>query len=606
MKKILVTVAALLLAIGAWAIPAKPGVFTYTQPDGTVVRLELHGDEFYHWTTLAGSSQAVALDQDGYWRPVTLDPSVQEEALQRRRQVNNSRRAVSTRAGSSEYFHSTGEKHIPVLVVAYSDKDFVINDPQDQFNRMLNQNGYSDYGATGSVQDYYVENSHGKYTPIFDVYGPVTLPRKMSYYGSNDSRGNDKNPEIALYDAAVLLDDTVDFSQYDYDGDGFVDMILFYYAGYNEAEGGPADSIWPHSWNLQYTSNNEARSARFDGVGLAKYFCSSEFKGNSGNNMDGIGATCHEFAHALGLPDFYDTDYNARGYCAGLSFWSLMDAGCYLNDSRTPPYLNSEERRMLGWMKPNSVKQLPQGSFTFGPVKDNIAFRTLTDVEGEYFLYECRDGSGWDRFLPAGLLVYHVDKSTTRNVSGTTPYALWAYWEMTNSINAQGSHPCFYVVPAAAQSNLSYGGSLDKWVFPGSSDVTSFTPVDWDKHDTGISISNISYFDSTVSLYTNYESGGPGPDPEDPDDPVIPDPQEHTFAEYGITAIADAGSYAAGDVFLLKMDMPEGISAQISWKFDGLTVTDPVTLQAGKHTVTATLQYTDGSVETFELQINVK
>lgn len=504
MKKLFVSIVAVLLGISAWAVPAKPGVFTYTQPDGSVVRLERHGDEFFSWTTLAGTSQAVELDQHGFWRHTTVSPVMREAAKAYRAQVNSRRAASVSPRTHVDNPMTHGARHIPVLLVNFSDNAFSIPDPLEAFQALLNQNGYADNGATGSVQDFYMDNSKGQFQPIFDVYGPVTLPHEMAYYGAvvRDNQGriisNDKNAGQALMDAADLLDDVVDFSQYDTDNDGYVDMTLFYYAGYNQAEWGPDDTIWPHqSW--------APASTRYDGKMLGRYFCTSELKGNKNVNMCGIGTTCHEFGHSLGLPDFYDTDYEENGSCHALSSFSTMCSGSYNNDGRTPPYFNAEERIYLGWMIDEDIQEFPKGETVFGSVKDDIAYKTLTDTEGEYFLYECRDGSGWDAPLPTGMLVYHADKSTVRTVGGLTPYQQWYYWDHYNTINAYGDHPCFYVVPASQQDALDYDNrDARAWVFPGSSNITTYAPVDWDGNSTGATLSNISYADAQVSLTVNY------------------------------------------------------------------------------------------------------
>ena len=862
MKKLLVSLAAILLTLSAWAVPAKPGAFNYTQPDGSVVRLELHGDEFFSWTTLAGTDQVVKLDADGFWRNTTLDSVAWEAAAQFRRQVNLQRSSMQPRTHDESYKMTHGTRHIPVFLVNFQDESFSVDNPQERFKAMLNQSGYSANGATGSAHDYFNDNSHGQFDPIFDVYGPVTLPHEMKYYGEpvKDDSGritkNDKRPEIAVYDAAVLLDSSVDFSQYDADNDGDADMVIIYYAGYNQAEGAHENTIWPHQWNVQGSSSAEARNATFDGLKLSKYFITSELKGIEGVNMCGIGTTCHEFGHSLGLPDFYDTDYDKNGYDHGLFYFSIMSGGNYLNNGCTPPYYNAEERIYLGWMIESDLQKLPQGAISFGSVKDDIAYITPTDTEGEYFLYECRDGSGWDAYIARGLLVYHVDKSTVHVVGGMTPYKQWKDWLYYNTINAYGDHPCFYVIPASDQTNLKYASTnLSTWVFPGSSNVTSYFPIDWDGNDTGVSITSISYSHEKVSLNTNYSTdkliigqvtdsagnavegvkvtlsqksdpaNGPrirGIKPRTPAFDAVTDadgffqiginefhteeghlsflkegyqpvgvdvsitkrittvnvkmfkegedevrdfryydptanyyysgveslgnsqmasiripaselryggvvtsiefwpyfnadayyvvidsgkeriltrqingltegsnqlarinlselaitfpegedlyvgiavknavpeyngypfitssggsntyfsefnlensnwayaeegyglvmtaklslrtsPQEEltSFAQMGFASIADpgCGSYKAGDVFQLNMELPEGANAQVSWKFDGLTVTDPVTLEAGNHTVSATVQYADGSVETFELLIEVK
>lgn len=494
-RVIISALAASLICLGAHAIPARPGAFNYTQPDGSVIRLELHGDEFFSWTTLAGTNQAVELDANGYWRPTTITMEQRNEAMQIRSRVNSLR--IATRSSANNIM-THGERHIPVLLVEFQDQEFSVENPQEQFIALLNQSGYSENGGTGSVQDFYLENSHGQFKPIFDVYGPVTLQHEMKYYGEpvRNSQGkiieNDIQPELALYEAALLLDDSIDFSQYDVNNDGYVDMTLFYFAGYNQAEGAHENTIWPHQWSLQDSSLPEARNARFDGKAIGKYFCTSELRGNEGVNMCGVGTTCHEFAHSLGLPDFYDTDYETNGISGGLYVFSTMASGSYNNDGRTPPYFNAEERIMLGWMDEEDMKELPAGTTFIPAMKGNVAFKSFTDTDGEYFIYEYRDKTGWDEPLPEGMLVYHADKSTARTVGGVTPYNHWARWASYNMINAYGDHPCFYVVPADDQQNLYYRGKVKDMVFPGNKNITTFEPVDWESEITGLSLTDIT------------------------------------------------------------------------------------------------------------------
>ena len=480
------------------AIPAWPGVFKYTQPDGTVVSLQRHGDEFFSWTTFAGTDQVCALDADGFYRLSYLDKASMAQASIRRQSVNQGR--IHPRGSQNDDVLTHGARHIPVLLANFADVNFQISNPKAQFDALLNESGYSANGGTGSVRDYYSDNSNGEFTPIFDVYGPVTLSQEMAYYGGNSGSNHSIRAYVAVAEAAMLLDDQIDFSQYDYDNDGYVDMVLFYYAGYNEAEGGPEDSIWPHQSNLN-------GSISFDGTMMGTYFCTSELRLNEGVNMCGIGTTCHEFAHSLGLPDFYDTDYAQNGMCGGLYWFSTMCSGCYNNDGRTPPYLNAEERVLLGWMADSDIQTLEKGTVSFGSIKDDIAYRSYTDTEGEYFLYECRDGSGWDSPINklSGLIVYHVDKSNVRSVGGLTPYEQWANWNRYNTINAYADHPCFYVVISSDQENLYYNDPKSEWsadriTFPGAANITTYSPVDWDGNDTKDIISGISYADGIVTL----------------------------------------------------------------------------------------------------------
>lgn len=495
MKKTLSLLFSALVAVCAWAVPARPGLFRYIQPDGSEVMLQRCGDEYFHWTADA-SGQCMVLDADGFYRPGSLDPARRAAALERRSRANAARRQAAVARTHTDNILTHGERHIPVFLVEFTDRKFSITDPVKQFDLLLNQTGYSGNGGTGSVQDFYLANSNNQFKPVFDVYPIVTLKHDMAYYGAKD----DARAPDAVVEAAKALNSQVDFSQYDVDEDGMVDMCLMYYAGFNEAEGGPEESIWPHQ---AYVGNGP----NLDGKYLGRYFCTSELKGTWGTRMCGIGTTCHEFGHSLGLPDFYDTDYEDNGQCGGLYHFSTMCSGSYLNDSRTPPYFNAEERVCLGWMTEDDILELPAGDQRIPAIYKDVAYKTLTETEGEYFVYEYRDATGWDAYVPKGMVVYHVDKSKVRSVGGISPYDQWYRWIYFNTINAYANHPCFYVIPAAKQNSLNYYGTGEDFVFPGSQSVTSYSPVDWEGNPCGIDISDIHLELDAVGMTVKYRNG---------------------------------------------------------------------------------------------------
>lgn len=386
-----------------------------------------------------------------------------------------------------------GEVRIPVILIEFSDVPFILEEPLAHFQDLLSKPGYQENGATGSVRDYFMDNSLGEFQPVFDVFGPVKLEKKMAFYGKDvykEGERDDSAPEKALLEACALLEDQIDFSAYDLNEDGFVDLCIFFYAGYDQAAGASPDAIWSHHWNIQESSSEADRNSTFDQMLLDAYFCSAELDAKEGARPNGIGSFCHELGHALGLPDFYDVNAATDGMAGGLYDFSLMCRGLYNNEGRTPPYLNAVERTLLGWQA--DIPELPEGEVVLGPVQKQQAYRISTATEGEFFLLETRDGTAWDAPLPEGLLVYHVDQSE-REVGQVSALDLWKDWRKYNSLNNLGSHPCFYIIPSANPSSLNYGQAYNasSLVFPGASRQYAYEPVDWEGEYVGVQIACI-------------------------------------------------------------------------------------------------------------------
>ncbi len=596
MKRILTLASALLCCLTLLAVPARPGFFRYVQPDGSAIMLQKVGDEFGHMI-LNEAGEAVELGDDGFYHRLDSGTAgLRRSAMRIRRAA--ARRLRQSRAPAKGI--AFGQKHFLVILVEFSDLHFTVDNPNDAFTRLLNQPGYSGNGAVGSARDYYYENSHGFFEPVFDVYGPVEVGSGYAYYGANDSRGNDLRPHQAVIDACKKMDPEIDFSRYDLSGDGYVDMVFMYYAGYGEADyQGDRNVIWPHQW---YIEGGAGVSFEVDGVKLDSYACTNEL--NPDDTMCGIGTACHEFGHAMGLPDFYDTDYAKNGEASALFEYSLMCSGSYNNEGRTPPYFNMVERIMLGWLPEDSILDFKSsGTVTIPPVNENVAYRTLTDMAGESFVYECRGESGWDAALPGhGLLVYHMDRSSrpvkvivpddsgTSYVNKEIPASeLWSDWEEYNSINENGSHPCFYLVPSKAQDNTSYSKYFsDRVPFPGSgtSAVTSYIPLSWNGISSLITFSDISYGSGQVSLNVTVPLEG---------------------LDYNVIANPKAGSYSVGDRF--SFALTESAARPVSsaeWFYDDEPVSsDSVTLTSGAHTVEARLLLKNGKTKIVTLEITV-
>ncbi len=601
-SKILLSLLLLLTALSLYAVPARPGKFRHVQPDGSTITLVRHGDEWGHWLT-DGAGNVVRKDADGFYRPVPASKaeSIRRQAATRRAEAR--RRRVPRASGIA-----LDKKRFLVILVAFSDLDFKTPDANTAFGNLLNQQGYSANGGKGSARDFYYENSRGKFEPVFDVYGPVKLSHDKAYYGGNDSDDNDLRPEQAVAEACEALDGQVDFSRYDNDGDGQVDLVFMYYAGHGEADSDDEDSIWPHQWSL----SNADISLTLDGCKVDSYACSNELEGMGTykGQMCGIGTACHEFGHAMGLPDFYDTDYDTNEIAAGPFEFSLMSGGSYNGEGRIPPYLGIEERILLGWLDRSVLAEFPKsGDYVLPPVQENKAYKTLTDQEGEYFIYECRGASGWDAGLPAhGMLVYHVDKSSRKvrieDFGQVSAADLWSKWEQTNSINENGAHPCYYVVAAIEPDNLKYGyqylpdygasyfdpyyeGLAVNIPFPGAKKVSAYTARSWNGVESSVSLSGIAYADGQVTFHVTMPSAG--------------------LSYYSISN-PGKGSYRAGSSFALTLnevaDLPY---TSVEWRLDGSAVSGPsVTLTAGAHTVEAVVSLQNGKRQVVTLELSAE
>lgn len=473
------------------AVKAYPGLVERKLPDGSKIMVRIHGDEYFGYLTTS-DGYIIAEGADGFYYYADYAANG-EYRISNIRASNPGLRTVQERMGlvmrSKEMIYPFKARiarqaarlreqevrtsfpvrgHIKTLVILaeFQDVKFSVANPRQTFTDLTNQSGYSGYGADGSVRDYYLDNSGGLFDPEFIVAGPVTLSKEMEYYGREISPSqHDANVTEMVAEACRLAKQQgLDFTQFDLDGDGILDNIFIYYAGYNQAESGIASTIWPHR------STVITENVIVDGLRLAGYACSSELKGNVGTEeMAGIGTCCHEFAHVLGLMDVYDTNYGQEGLTEELNSLSLMAAGNYNNGGRTPAALTALEKQMIGWMEPEML--IHSGEYVLPPVAENKAYYLETDNEGEIFILENRDKSyKWDRYIEGdgGMLLYQVDRSQNP-VNGIKAADRW----QQNTLNCVGGHPCLRLVSANGNS-----GDADRF-FPGDQGVTSWEVVPW-------------------------------------------------------------------------------------------------------------------------------
>ena len=464
MKKIILSIALAMLTLTASAVPARRTQRTLTLSDGTQVTATLSGDENYHyWKTADG--RAFVMNEENIPQEISLQQA--QSKLQAKVQARNAHRiAKRTKrkaAWGAETNPISGERKGLVILVNYKDKK--MQHTQAEYNDYFNKAGYSDNNCTGSVRDYFLSQSYGKFSLDFDVMGPVTLSKNLSYYGDNDSDGNDKHAAEMVAEAVKLAVSGIDLKRYDWDGDGYVDQVYVVYAGYGEHADAPANTIWPHEYELSEAAkyNDGPGALTINGVTIDTYACSSELRGSSGNKMDGIGTACHEFSHCLAIPDMYDTSADGENF--GMNVWDLMDYGSYNGEDgygETPAPFTSYERMYCGWLTPVELTQPCNVNDMPAITKEPVAYLIRNDnpkFPGEYYLLENHQQESWDAYAPAhGMLVLHVDFNSNA-------------WKQ-NTVNNVASHQRMTIIPADGKLS-HYNTAGDTW--PGTSKKTALT-----------------------------------------------------------------------------------------------------------------------------------
>lgn len=452
MKHIQFTIGLLFVVVSARAVIATQEPVLKRLPDGTTQKVYLRGDEHFHYLTKEIDGEPIKGTEIG-------TPVGDINAIYGIKKAPSAVKLIS-------YVPSQGTVRIPVVLVNFTDVKFTLANARDQFDDLYNNDGGSNPYATGSVHDYYSASSNGTLNLVFDVYGPYNLKNSMAYYGGHSGNSSDKNARALVVEAAQLAcQDGVDFSVYDNNEDGYIDNLSIVVAGYNEAEGGPDESIWPH---YSQVSSME----RFSNKALSGYLIISEYRSSGGAVQAGIGTYCHEFGHALGLPDFYDTK-NSRNYTIGT--WDVMCSGSYNNNGSTPPTYTAFERFAMGWLTPEQLSNT--NNYILSPIEtSNMAYliakeahnlSPLSPAPNEYFLIENRQPLGWDAgngaLVGTGLMVSHITFSSTT-------------WN-NNTFNTLFDNKTIlgYRIVSAANTNPQYSTPAD--LFPGVGNITMWVPT---------------------------------------------------------------------------------------------------------------------------------
>ena len=515
MKRTALSIISMIICINIWAVKANPCPVDVRQADGTTLTVVLHGDEDFHYYTTTdgillvqqrGGYYVASTGIDGSLTATTLlahnaaQRSAAEQTAARAQDIALFMQKAESEAHanrlqrepietSGNLFPHTGSPRIVVILAEFADTTFTIENTKRSFEDYFNsQEPLVDYGRgenrnASSVGKYFSDVSFGAFTPQFDVYGPVSLPDSLKVYGGTVSGGDGENMTKLFRDACTLMDDSLDFSQYDANNDGEVDLIIIIYAGYSESmSGNSAECIWPKSGTIS--------GGKFDGKSVSRYAVSAELNGFPGcwssapwERINGIGTLCHEFCHTMGMPDFYPTGkqgQSVKGNNQAMEYWSLMDSGNYLINGYQPVAMTAWEREAFEWIEIPTL--IDDQDLELKSIDDEgSAYRILNDNDNsgrEYFIIENIQNIGHNLAQKGhGMLVYHID------------YDPNLFSMSYNKVNNTKGHPRMTVVPADnllfAQYNV--GKTIDgvyinnKYFydelagdpFPGSSHVTA-------------------------------------------------------------------------------------------------------------------------------------
>jgi M6 family metalloprotease-like protein len=542
MRKILSFFTAALVAVAANAVPAVPHPINVTQPDGTNLTIKIVGDEFFNYHTTVDGYTLVR-DESGYFVYALSenDNLVASKVIahnqgertasesqfvgslkkglfskvdaragkQKRAAVDAATKAAGAKAAQYDYNNFRGL----IVLVDYNDLQFTRSDAQDFYYHMANEANYTGfvnedgtpnpYGeCTGSVRDYYYDNSQGRFSPTFDVVGPVHL----NNYSVDDHNKWDNTGEIW---AAALnqVNSQVDFTQYDGDNDGNIDMIFFIGAGSGSNSDGSSTHLWPHKSDLYW------EYVILDGKRARTYACSTEYLYDMYYGiLDGIGTICHEFSHVLGLPDLYDTDYESGGgQSQHPGDWDIMSGGSYQNYSRTPVAYSLYDRYSIGFANAQIINNL--GEYSLNQIGSSGEGYILNTPENNVKFYlENRQNTKWDTYAPGhGMLICRVDST---NIS---------VWD-SNDVNCNPSHN--YYVLLRAGNGTGYEQADD--AFPaGASFITNTTTPNlrtWNGLACEYVITNIREQDGVIYFNVGNDSSLQSVVEDFEEMPVVADP----------------------------------------------------------------------------------
>ena len=492
---LLCIIATVLFSTVLTGAPSFGGVITAYQPDGTRIEFMQYGDEYQNFILdLYGRPLKQDLLSRFWHYGVFVDGEIQRSDLLKgidqpigitSFEPHQLCESLNFSLQSAYEFRdaavlSEGTIRIPVILVDYPDYPHTYD--VEDFEEII-FSSYPELAPLGSVRDYYSEVSNGSLNLSGEVYGWYTAEEPKDYYSENEFE--------LVREAISKADEDIDFSLYDSNDDGVVDMIIVIHEGMGRELSGDQLDIWSFQSRLFDYETNDGVTADLFTIQPERVDWPTEDGGAPVKGIATIGVMAHETGHLFGLPDLYDYS----GATWGIGYWGMMAYGCWNYVDRPgdmPAHFSAWSKTKLGWSEPLEISKL-SGDFFLEDVK--VGGRLLkfsnSSRPKEYFLLENRAKSGFDYALPGeGLLIYHIDDAVYGN---------------------SGERKQVYLLQADGRDDLMDPSSRenrgdDGDPYPGSTNNTSIssetTPnSNWyDESLSGLELSSISYHDNEIYL----------------------------------------------------------------------------------------------------------
>lgn len=388
---------------------------------------------------------------------------------------------------------ATGSYRALVLLVSFSDDTSIVK--ASFFDTLIFAN------QSHCVRHYYLEVSYGTLDIVTinlpSTTGWFTNPQTYAYYvdGLYGLYGTyPHNSQKLVEDLVEIADPEVDFSDYDNDGDGYVDALIVVHAGQGAEYTGNNNHIWSHSWGVTWSWSS---SNLKDGVRIWNYTIQPEYWLHAYDMTCGV--YCHELGHTFGLPDLYD--YGDDSY--GIGKWSLMAAGSWNGSlGNSPAHPDAYCKTRLGYVTPSVVIGNTTGVKIPAIENSPVVYKLWTSglPTNEYFLVSNSKKIGYDSGLPSsGLLIWHVDESVSdegaNDLQWYPGYTSYGHYKVALE-QADGLWQLEKKLSYGGNSGDPYPGSTVQRTFNGSTTPNS---NDYSGTDTYVAITNISNSGDTMT-----------------------------------------------------------------------------------------------------------